>query len=98
LPFTAGYSVEELKVGENGKGSVSWGASEMDDIIDHLEKLATSEANNGVDGHQWRVRTIKEAVGEIVRLRELIKYSQIADQHRNLSVFSWFRRSRARVG
>jgi hypothetical protein len=54
----------------------------MDDIIDHLEKLATSEINNALEGHQWRVRTIKEAIGEIVRLREIIKYSQIADQPR----------------
>ena len=84
--------------GDDGAGNASWGAFYMDDIIDHLEKLASAEANNGVEGNQWRVRTIKEAVGEIVRLRELIKYSQIADRQPNLSVFSWFRRTRARIG
>ena len=53
----------------------------MDDIVDHLEQLATLEVEDGVEGYQWRVRTIKQAVGEIVRLREIIKYSQLSLIH-----------------
>ena len=74
------------------------GATDMDDIVDHLEQLATLEVKDGVEGYQWKVRTIKQAVGEIVRLREITKYSQIADRRRKLSGLSWFRRSPARVG
>ena len=85
--------------GEIGKRSACpGGATDMDDIVDHLEQLATLEVKDGVEGYQWKVRTIKQAVGEIVRLREIIKYSQIADRRRKLSGLSWFRRSPARVG